>query len=276
IADSGDQWEITNRLLVIPQLQVSFEDRDIIEKEDASIMRKLRLNYRGRNAYPMFRYIKPGCLMWFLEMEQIPFLTHVLEQTLDVTSRYQEDESLLYPDDVGDDEMYLLRVPSEQDGEITWTDEIRPIPQPENHIIPVDIDAEAFEALQDVVRVGNSVEIDLFMTMMPVEEGRGKRPYFPFALLIVDADSGMVLSHDVLSPLPTIDDMYSEVPQKVIDLLLGNNILPYEIYTQSPMLTAVLSPLFNDLDTPVVERPFLPMLNEAKEAMLKHLGRGFN
>lgn len=73
IADSDDQWEITNRLLVIPQMQVSFENRDIIEKEDAGIMRKLRLKYRGRNAYPMFRYIKPGCLMWFLEMEQIPF-----------------------------------------------------------------------------------------------------------------------------------------------------------------------------------------------------------
>lgn len=194
---------------------------------------------------------------------------------MDVASRYQEDESLLYPDDVGDDEMYLLRVPSEQDGEITWTDEIRPIPQPETLIIRMDIDTAAFEALQDVPRVGNSVEIDLFMIPMPMEEGRGKRPFFPFTLLIVDADSGMVLSHDTLSPLPSLDDMYGEVPQKVIELLLSNNMLPYEVYTQSSMLTAVLSPLFEQLDTRVVERPFLPLLNEAKEAMFKHLGNDF-
>ena len=114
------------------------------------------------------------------------------------------------------------------------------------------------------------------MLISPVEEKWGKRPYFPFALLIVDADSGMILSHDLLSPLPSLDDMYRKVPQKVIDLLLSNNMLPYEIHTQSHVLTTLLSPLFKELDTPVLERPSLPMVNEAKAAMFKHLGRDFS
>ena len=276
IADSVDELETASRLLIIPQMQASFENRDMVEKEDAGIMRKLKLKYSGPNAYPIFRSIQPGCLPWFLDMDQIPFLTHVLQQTLDVASRYEEDKSLLWPDDVGDDDMYLLRVPSEQDGEIIWRDEISPIPAPVLHKISLDLDMAAYEVLQDVPRVGNSVEIDLVMLLSPVEGRRGKRPYFPFTLLIVDADSGMILSHDLLSPLPSLDDMYRKVPQKVIDLLLSNNMLPYEIHTQSHVLTTLLSPLFEELDTPVVERPSLPMVNEAKAAMFKHVGRDFS
>ncbi|KAA3660361.1 MAG: hypothetical protein DWQ04_19630 [Chloroflexi bacterium] len=81
----------------------------------------------------------------------------------------------------------------------------------------------------------------------------------------------------LLRPLTRLDFVtYRKVPQKVIDLLLGNNMLPYEIYTQSPVLTAVLSSLSKELDVKVVERPVLPMVNEAKAAMFEHIGRDFS
>lgn len=275
IADSNDPWEIASRLFLIPQLQVSFEDREFVEKEDRGIMRKLKLKYRGRKAYPVFREIQPGSPPWLMDMGHIPFFTHVLKQTLDVASRYKEDGGLLYPDDVDGNEMYLLRVPEEQDGKIVWRDEIRPIPETEANMISVDIDSESAAALHNVPRVGNSVEIDLFMMTTPIQEKRDKRPYFPFSLLIVDADSGMILSHDLLSPQPSINEMYSEIPQKVINLLLGNNLLPYEVCTQSFEMTQLLTPLFEQLDTPVIRRPFLPMLNEAKEALRQHTRQGF-
>ncbi|MCP4421825.1 MAG: hypothetical protein GY805_34870 [Chloroflexi bacterium] len=275
VADSDDHIEIASRMFVIPQIQAAFENREMVEKEDAGIMRKLKLNYRGRNAYPVFRYIKPGCPYWFLEMEQISFLTHVLNQTADVASRFRDDEELLYPDDVDDNEMYLLRVPEERDGEIVWRDEVRPFPKSIVHSIQVDIDPDTFEALQNVPRVGNSIEIDLFLTMTPIQEKRGERPYFPFTVLIVDADSGMVLSHSLLSPLPSTKQMYSELPQQVIDMLLQLNILPHKAFTQSSKVTNLLSPLFQKLDTPLVERPFLPMLNEAKVAMLEYATKEF-
>jgi hypothetical protein len=139
IADSTDSWEIASRLLTIPQLQASFENHDMIDKEDAGIMRKLNLKYSGPNAYPLFRSFQPGCPPYFMNSDQINFLTHVLEQTLDVAPRYEEDESLLYP---GDEEMFLVRVPVQQDGKIQWVDEIRAFPAPEMHSIPMGIDEE--------------------------------------------------------------------------------------------------------------------------------------
>lgn len=275
MADSTDPWEIGSRLLTIPQMQASFENRDMVEKEDVGIMRKLNLNYSGRNAYPVFRSMFPGCPPVLLDMDQIPFLTHILEQTLDVAPRFKEDEHLLYPEDVDGEDMFLLRVPSDQDGEIVWTDEIVPWPEPTGLEILFEAKTASVEALKDVPRVGNSVEIDLFMLMSPIYEKRKLRPFFPFALLIVDTDSGMVLSHDMLDPLPTIEDMYARIPQKVIDLLLKNNMLPYEIHTQTPLVTAALAPIFSQLEVVVEERPSLPMLNEAKAGLSQHLGRGF-
>ncbi|MCZ7670451.1 MAG: hypothetical protein M5U34_26465 [Chloroflexi bacterium] len=192
-----------------------------------------------------------------------------------MASRFEEDESLLYPDDVGDDEMYLLRVSSEQDGKLVWRDEITPIPEPTPQFISIEIDKDAFEALQNAPRIGNSVEIDAFMLPTPIEERGMERPFFPYPLLVVDSDSGMVLSHDMLTPLPSLEAMYGEVPQKVIDLLLQHNIVPYEIHTQRTELTIPLTQLFDQLNVPVVERPFLPMLDEAKETMLEFLNEGF-
>jgi len=264
-------WEMGNLLLTIPQIQASFENWDLVDKEDAGIIRKLKLNYSGRNAFPLFRSLHPGCPPILLELEQIPFLTHILEQTLAVAPRYKEDISLLYPEDMGDEQRYLLRVPQEQDGEWVWKDEIRPIPALIPQPITFEVDVDMHEALQNVPRVGNSVEIDLFMMMTPVDDKRDKRPFFPFALVIVDAESGQVLSHDILSPLPSMQNMYSEVPQKVIDLLLGNNFLPHKIATQTRTITAILSDIFEELDVPVVERPFLPMINELKAAMFEDL-----
>ena len=268
-------WEMGNLLFTIPQIQASFDNRDLVEKEDSRIMRRLNLTYSGRNAFPLFRIIHPGCPPILLDMERIPFLIHILEQTLEVAPRFLEDSRLLYPEDVGDNQMYLLRVPQEQDGELVWTDVIQPIPTPAPQPVAFEVDVDTLEALKNVPRVGNAVEIDLFMMMTPVDDKREIRMFFPFILLIVDDESGQVLSHQTLSPLPSIDDMYAQVPQAVVELFLSNNFLPHEINTESPVVTAVLSDLFEELDVPVVERSFLPMINEVKAAMFSHFSDGF-
>ncbi len=272
LAANAESWEISSRLFTIPQIQASFENRETLEREDIGIMRKLDLTYNGRLAYPMFRNIQPGCPPYFLDVDRIPFLIHVLEQLIDVATRYKEDNALLHPDDVGDDETYLLRVPTIVDGKIIWTDEIKPIPlpNPESHQVLVTVDAADHQKLLDIPRAGNTVEIDLFMLDRAVAR-RGKQPYFPFTLLIVESDSGVVLSHEVLSPLPSLDDMYSKVPRKVIEFLLENNLLPYEIHTQTYAITSVLSAIFKNSEIPIVQLESLPMLNEAKIAMMQHL-----
>jgi hypothetical protein len=48
-------------ILQVPQLQLSFEDREIITTEDRAVMKSLGLKFRGANAWPQFRSYRPSC-----------------------------------------------------------------------------------------------------------------------------------------------------------------------------------------------------------------------
>ena len=93
------------RLLEIPQLQASFEDRNELENKDREIIKATGLNFRGRKAWPMFRSLRPGFLPWFIEAEEARFLAHALEQVPAVASRFREDPALL---ETHDDARYLV------------------------------------------------------------------------------------------------------------------------------------------------------------------------
>src|SRR5262249_4599727 len=57
---------VAERVLEIPQLQASFEDRNSLQKEDRDLIKKLNLKFRGANNWPLFRNYAPGMFPWFL------------------------------------------------------------------------------------------------------------------------------------------------------------------------------------------------------------------
>ncbi|MEZ4860617.1 MAG: hypothetical protein R3C14_04895 [Caldilineaceae bacterium] len=71
-------------LLLIPQLQASFEDRNQLTQQDRDQLKALGLKYRGRHAWPMIRSFRPGFLPWYVESAEVVRLTQAVEQLLDV------------------------------------------------------------------------------------------------------------------------------------------------------------------------------------------------
>jgi len=69
-------------ILNTPQLQASFEDRDMLEKHDYQLIKSLGLKYRGRNAWPQFRSYRRGYAPWYIEKYEAEFLQYVLKQLL--------------------------------------------------------------------------------------------------------------------------------------------------------------------------------------------------
>ena len=116
------------RLLEIPQLQASFEDRNELENKDREIIKATGLNFRGRKAWPMFRSLRPGFLPWFIEAEEARFLTHALEQVPAVASRFREDPAQL---ETHDDARYLVRVPQQKGRTFVWEASIMRVPPPQ-------------------------------------------------------------------------------------------------------------------------------------------------
>jgi hypothetical protein len=248
------------RVLEIPQLQASFEDRGHLEKEDRETIKKLGLKFRGANSWPMFRNYAPGMFPWFLTSSEARFLTTALEQLLDVASRVRDDEDVLWGEEDGE---FLVRVPRVEKARLVWEDKIMRVPEPElKKAAPAPLDPQLLESLKQMPEVTNVIEIELTMLPMPVREKKD-RPFFPYLLMLVDASSGVILGNDMLQPLPSLDAMRAEFPTKVAEHLLRLGVKPLKIAVRTETTARSLAPLAEELGIRIKLSPRLPALDEA-------------
>lgn len=264
-----DTWQhaLPERVLEIPQLQASFMNRQELDKQDYDTIKKLGLRFRGKNAWPEFRSLRPGFAPWFLEAEEARLLRYALEQTVDVASRFRDNPSLLNP---SDDESYLVRIASKKKGNLTWEDRIMQVPPPEPESIPRVMDVQILESLKGMPKTKHRLEIDVFMFPAPVRE-KGTRSFFPYTLLIVEAKSGMVLNADLLQPLPSLNSMRGLIPVKVFGTLIQLGTVPQKISVRSELLFNLLQPVTQELGIKLKQARRLRSLDAAKQSMFQFL-----
>ncbi len=183
-----------------------------MHKKDREVIKELGLKFRGRHAWPMFRSYRPSFAPWFIEAEEARFLAYALDQLLDVAPRFRDDLSLLESSE--EDESYLVRVPRREDGTLVWEDRLMDVPPPEPSSIPIEMDLQALEDLEQLPSSRNKLEMDFFMFPAPVGE-KNARPYFPYMLLTVDTQSGMILGNELLKPDPSMEAMWGSIPEAV-------------------------------------------------------------
>jgi hypothetical protein len=250
-------------LLEIPQLQASFEDRNQLDNRDRKVIKELGLKFRGRKEWPMFRSYRPGFFPWFLEAEEARSLAEALDQLLEVAPRFKKDRSLLVPED----ESYLVRVPHQEGPTRVWEDTVMEVPPPEPVSIQVEMAPGALESLESLPQSGHEFEMDLFMFPAPIQGEKGERPVFPYMLLAVDAGTGMVVSTDLLEPVPSLEAMWGSVPLAVTRQLAGLGLMPERLTVGSELLFGLLQPLAEASRLELDLASFLPALYEAREAL---------
>src|SRR4051812_29568907 len=54
--------DVAPDILDVPQIQLSFEDRDALTANDRTVIKELGLKFRGHKAWPLFRSFEPGWL----------------------------------------------------------------------------------------------------------------------------------------------------------------------------------------------------------------------
>jgi hypothetical protein len=255
-----------DRILEIPQLQASFENREQLQKEDREVIKKLNLKFRGQNEWPLFRSYAPGLFPWFVSTDEARFLTFALEQLLEVAPRLRNDNESLFGE--GDTD-FLVRTPRRENNRIIWEDRITRIPEPEKKTVtPAPLDAKQIEALKRLPRAENVIEVELSMLPAPVREKKG-RPFFPYLLMIADAQSGMILASDMLQPLPSLEAMRAELPLKLSAHLSQLGAIPDTIAVRNETMTDLLSHLAAELDIQIIKSRVLPAVDRALEFMTR-------
>lgn len=256
--------EYPEMLLEIPQLQVSFEDREELEDWDRQLLRNLNLKFRGRNAWPRFQSFRPGFMPWRLEPEEITFLSLALEQLEQVAPRVQEDRSFLRGTELG---MLLIRACPARDGKTgEWEDRyqrISPSPFPP---VPLTWDSRHIQKLKRCADRGDIMELDLFMFPGRIGQ-KGQRPQVGYTLLVLHAQSNMIFGAEILSVTESIEHILGRIPGWFLSRLADNGLRPKEIHIQSPRLLDVLQPAFKELGTKIVLKPALKKLRAAKREM---------
>ncbi len=254
------------RILEIPQLQAAFEDREMVQKEDREIIKKLNLKFRGANDWPVFRNYAPGMFPWFLNANEARFLTCALEQLLDVAPRIRDDDSILFGDD---DDDFLVRTPRKEKSRVVWEDKFVRVPQPPlKTITPAAVDDAQIKKLAQLPRVTNVIEMELTMMPMPVQEKKA-RPVFPYMLIMVESASSAILAVDLMSPSPSLEAMRAQLPVKVAAQLLKVGHLPGEIAVRTELTADLLTPLAAELEIQINLSPELPGLDDAMESMMQ-------
>jgi hypothetical protein len=102
-----------DRLLEIPEVQLSFTEPKFLEKRDRELLKASGLKFTG--ARPQFRSFRAGYVPWFITLEEARLLIHALSQTLEMTKRLAESPFLFPDDGDGETEPFLVRVPRKQD-----------------------------------------------------------------------------------------------------------------------------------------------------------------
>lgn len=257
-------------LLEVPQLQASWEDRRELHRQDREVIKALRLKFRGRKAWPMFRSIVPGFLPWFVTPEEARFLALALEQALEVSLRVEKDPDLLAPLDEG---VYLVRIPVKRRGTLVWQDKwMEPEPFKARPLPPLAVTDADLAALRRLPRRKITVQADLFVMSSYIQESADARPYLAYNLMTVDARSGMILGADVLAPKPTLDAVWAKAPEVFLKILRRMGSRPTEVAVSSERLYRLLEPVTAGLGIRLTLKPWLPTLEGAKAALAQLMG----
>jgi hypothetical protein len=250
-------------ILQTPQLQASLEDRELLTKEDRDIINQLNLKYRGRQAWPQFRSYKPGCFPWYLKKEEADILITGLEQLLDVAPRFEKDFDMLEPS--GTEDEMLVRVLEEGQ----WVDRYQKIEFPADPPIRLMMNMEALSQLKSVPKQNSIVELDVQMMEAAVKDKEFDRPFFPFLLLAAESKSRMILGVNMLTPFPSLDEMWGGLPAEVTEIL-ANSLRPKELQVKNPLVASLLSPLEQEMGIKIKLVTHLPAIELAQRELKKY------
>lgn len=306
----NDPSASADRLLEIPEVQLSFTEPKFLEKRDRELLKASGLKFTG--ARPQFRSFRAGYVPWFITLEEARLLILALSQTLEMTKRLAQTPFLFPDDGDGETEPFLVRVPrkqvtspsrvpsSKQDhsskedplpkkdnspkeiiepltssppSDLVWEDQVKRIQRPTPQPIETGIDWDLLSDLKTIRLGAMQLEADLFIGPGSIGEPN-ERPLAMYMLMLADRHSGMIFGFEALTAEHSLNTMYASIPEKVLGFLWQNKVLPKQIIVRSDLLFAVLEPLERELKIQLRRANELPAIDEAAASITQFLSTG--
>jgi hypothetical protein len=244
-------------------INVFFEDRNNLGKEDLSIIKELGLKFRGKKQWPVFRSFTPGYFPWFLNRDEVVFLTIAIQQAIEVALRVKADRELLISPDAG---TFFVRMFERQGDKVIWKDAwMQGVAEEEAFPVPYWEDELRLRRLKSgITQSAGAWEADFFYAPSPVQEGG--RPYFPIVFLLADCRSGQILNVHMISNLSQV----KEFQEKFLQTIEKIKIIPDAVLIKREKVFQLLEHIFVALGISVYEADDLPIISEFKKGMFSY------
>lgn len=271
-----------------------FGDRGDLDKSDLRVVKDIGLKFQGRNAWPQFRSLQPGYLPWYLTEAEAKFLTLCLDQARHVAICFKNDpqwltapsrnhylvrvpvEGSAQADDLGKNPFSEPSVPAAQQLLFNepdrakgwqWQDQwLKPAPLTKAPVRSIQQDEVRLQRIKRIAQAQRGVwEVDAFYTPTPVDGDN--RPFFPYALLCADRDSGLIFD-TVLAEPATWEAQFSK---SLLDCIENYKLVPKALCVRKDELRQVFEPLAAPLGVEVQSTTKLPAVDRARRGLLKFL-----
>lgn len=253
-------------ILELPQVQLSFENRDYLENEERAQIQKLGLKFRGKNAWPCFRMVRPSFLPWFMKSSEAELLYHAVEQAIPVLERFKKDQALLPQ---WSSRKFLIRKQVSENNKKTWVEEIREILPDDTPPAIVTLNFQQLHKLKKFKHSSLILELDYFLFPSVFRGEKKQAPFMTYIVIAVDHDSGTILGHLLNDPNEyPLEELTMTISNRVMALLEEMELLPKAFCVKSSVLLEGLKPLANALDIRLERRLELPKTQEVKEHFL--------
>jgi len=253
-SSESDELLLTQRCLV-----ASFEPKRELATSDLKLIQRIGLKQgRERELWPMLRSYRPGYYPWYLNKEEVYFLTLALKQAAVVCLNRKQNSFLLVPPQNG---YYLVRVFKEE----KWRDEWKkPAPQKRKRVTALPIEEERLRGIEQMPRKEEIWEGDFSHCIpIPIQEDKSRRPFFPLLFLWIDQQSGFVFDFDITSPSQGADRLY----QGFLSSAEKVRTLPQEIWVQKREAVKILEPLAKRLGIRLKQVRRLRAIEDARESL---------
>jgi hypothetical protein len=252
-------------LLLHDCLSLTFDSRECVPREDQDIIKKLGLKLRGRNAYPIFRSLKPGYVPWRITADEADYLVQALPQAASVCMRVSEQKALLDAPSRG---QFLVRAPEQSGDSIVWSDRWKTPDPVRPETLSVHFDEHRIQKLRSrELKKQGLWEFDYAFADMPIKETG--RPFFPRLLLIVDHATGFIFNSNIAAP----DAYASQFAQAFVECLEKTGFLPEVIHIAQDEAKLILEPITDRLGIRLTKVRTCKEANRARREFVKFMAR---
>ncbi len=248
-------------------LLVTFEGKKYLEKQDLETIKSLGLEFKGRNAWPLFRSYLPGFFPWYLTKNEAVFLTICLQQAREISARFREDPCLF---ESPDGESYMVRTRENSGNGEQWKDSrLKPVFLRKVVSVTKTIDKARIENIKKAASAQKQIwEADYFYAPVYIAE-KNKRPYYPLILLFVDRDSFFIINVHMTTP----DKYRVECYEQFLKAIEAVKIIPAEIRVRKEELFIFLERLASEFGIKIRIANELRAVDDVRRHMEKDFGR---